>query len=463
MATPQANPKRFPSPKTLLIALVTGALALVAILGFSGQSNPKDKAPLQTVSVTRGDIVKSVATTGRVVPNFEVEIKGKASGKIIQLPYDVSDTVKEGELLVRLDPIDESRQVSQASASLAGVESRMVQTRLNLQVAQQNLATNIARARADLHAAEMRAREAEAKKVRLEELIKSRYISQEEYETGLADAAQGQSALENARVRLQELQTQEIALKAQAQDLNIAAAEAQGQRVALASSQQRLSETQIYAPISGVITSRQGQIGQIVSSGISNVSGGTTIMTLADLSRIFVLASVDESDIGQVHENQPVTITVDAYPGKTFAGKVLRISPKGVEESNVVTFEVKIEVLDPNNQLLKPEMTANVEILIDRKENVLTLPLEAIITHNDQSFVRVLDTSSQKPKRIRVTTGLTNGSKVEIIRGLKAGDKVLIGQKEMRSRWRKDGQGGGGQGGNMRGQRMMMRSFGGRR
>lgn len=468
--TPSNSQKRFQLLKTqrkLAVALVVLAVILLGV-GMWFLLKPKETEDLNvtTAEVTQGPIEKTVAATGKVVPNFEVEIKGKASGKIIHLPYDVSDMVPQGALLVELDPIDENRQVSQAAASLAGLESRTAQSQVNLRVARQTLATDIARAKADLNAAEAKFKDAQTKAQRLATLVQSRYISQEEAETGTTTAAQAKTDLENARVRLRELQTQQLSLTAQAEDVEYAAAQAQAQRVALASSQQRLEETKIYAPISGVVTSRAGQIGQIVASGINNVSGGTAIMTLADLSHIYALASVDESDIGQVREGQIVNITADAFPGQKFQGRVVRISPKGIAESNVVTFEVKIEVISANRQLLKPEMTTNVEIVLEAKNKVLKVPAEAVVSgRNGRSFVLVQKSPKpgDKPERRPVVVGLNNGTEAEIREGLALGEKVIVNRGQTRSRWRREQGGQGGQGGGQggrRGQMMMMRSFG---
>jgi HlyD family secretion protein len=434
-------------------------LALVAAVWGSTQMKPSTptKEDVRLVPVKIGAIHQVVSATGKVVPNFEVEIKAKASGRIIRLPYDVSDSVRQGDLLVELDPIDESRSVSQAQASLASLQGRVEQNWLNVQVAERNLATDLAKARADLSAAQAKASEARAKAQRLASLLKDRYISQQEYEVGLSEIAQAEANLTNAQIRLQELQTQAVAIKAQAKGVSIAAAEAQAQRVALASSRQRLHETKIYAPISGVITSRAGQLGSIVSSGISNVGGGTAIMTLADLSRIFVLASVDESDIGQVKEGQQVFITADSYPGRQFSGKVVRISPKGLEEANVVTFEVKIEVEDKDKHMLKPEMTTNVEILIASRDKALTIPIEAVTSQDGQSVVRVPDADGKLMPRV-VVTGIQDGNRVEILQGLSVGEKVALEQGQGRSRWRREGSGPSN--GNRRGQMMMMRSMG---
>jgi HlyD family secretion protein len=451
-----------PLPKNKQWILFAGlGLSLLALACFLWLSpKPAETAPLTTARVTQGPIVKTVAATAKVVPNFEVEIKAKASGKIIRLPYDISDYVPQGALLVQLDPIDESRNVSQAAASLSGLQSRTAQSQVNFDVAQKTLATDIARAKADLKAARAKYTDAHAKAQRLSSLAQQRYISQEESETGKTTEAQAETDYQNAQTHLQELNTRQLALRAQVQDVQYATAQARAQQIALAQSEQRLAETQIYAPISGIVTTRPAQIGNIVASGVSNVGGGTAIMTLADLSHIYVLASVDESDIGQVQKGQPVHITADAYPGKTFQGRVVRIAPAGVEESNVVTFEVKIEVTGANARLLKPTMTTNVEIVVNQKSHALKIPADAMQTSRKGRQFVLVKTQDNSLKRQAIQVGLNNGTDVEILQGLSLGETVVTGQGQARSRWRKD-QPGGNSGSNRRSQMMMMRGLGG--
>src|SRR5207253_5082102 len=124
----------------------------------------------------------------------------------------------------------------------------------------------------------------------------------------------------------------------------------------------------------GVVMTRPAQIGSIVSSGITNVGGGTSIMTISDLSRLFVLVPVNEADIGQVRREQNVEIGCDAFPEKKFEGKILRIAAKGVNLQNVVSFEVKIEILGEGKELLQPEMSTDIEIVVADKEKVLRIP-----------------------------------------------------------------------------------------
>ena len=160
-------------------------------------------------------------------------------------------------------------------------------------------------------------------------------------------------------------------------------------------------------------------------------------MLLADLARLFILASVDESDIGKVELGQKVIITADAFPGKHFFGEIERIATKGINVSNVVTFEVKIEVGGRDKLLLKPEMTANVEIIVAEKEEALLLPFEAVLRKKSEHFVWIKkddDSVEERP----VQTGISDGVVTEITGGLNQGDTVAYRKGEARSRWRTD-------------------------
>ena len=444
-----------------VVVLAVGTKVLMA--AFFPDKPPEP--PLQTATVKRGEIEKTVSATGSVTPNFEVDIKAKASGIITKLPYDISDYVHKGALLVQLDPIDEVHDVAQAQATLTSMDRKTVQDKINLDVADRTLQTDLAKGQADLKTAQANYNNAHSQADRLATLVKQRFISQEEYETGMTTQAQMASALSDAQTHLNELQTEKVNLQSHAEDVKIAAATADAQRVSLAEQQQLLSETKIYAPIDGVVVARTGQLGLLIASGISNVGGGTAIMTLADLSRIFVDAAVDESDIGDVRLNQPVTITADAFPGHTFTGHVTQIGSQGTVDSNVVTFDVKIEVDSVNKNLLKPQMTANVEIQTAKNDNALVVPADAVITtHRGHTIVEIVDADGKTTHPQRVGVGINNGTDVEITSGLTEGQVVVAGRNQEKSRWRKDpnnpnGQNGNGSGNNQRAQMMMMRSF----
>ncbi|MCX7703119.1 MAG: efflux RND transporter periplasmic adaptor subunit [Planctomycetota bacterium] len=424
-------------------------IALVVILGIAGggyyywekgkvpeeQSAPKEA----TAVVERGGIVLSVSATGKVVANLEVAIKCKASGEIVKLPFDVSDEVKMGDLLVELDPVDEQRAVRQAEEALAASIARLEQARQNLKIAEESLKTEKRKAETALSAAMVRWQDACAKFERVKQLLEKNLTSKEEYETVQTSVVQAAADLEAAKIRMEELKVQEMSLELKRQDVILAETQVESNKISLSVAEQRLKDTKVYAPIDGTVSERNVQKGQIISSGISNVGGGTTVMVLSDLSRIFVLAAVDESDIGKVRIGQPVKITVDAFPMKRFRGEVVRIATKGVTVSNVVTFEVKIEVMDKEKSLLKPEMTANVEILIDEKKNVLLVPIDAVVRKDGKRMVTVMKEDKSKEERA-VLVGISDGIKIEVSEGLKEGETVVVQRSEADSKWR-SGQG----------------------
>ncbi len=423
--------------KIIIILLLVCALVAGWYYGVNDKAEiaQVEKPGWKTASVERGPIRLGVASTGRVVANLDVQIKCKASGQVITLPFDVSDTVKKGDILVELDPVDEERRLKQAQISLSSSDARLVQAKKDLSIAVENLAIENRRADAALKEAKAKAQDARAKAERVKELFGQQLASQERFDTAETAEISAATDLENAHIRIAELKNEEQALELKRQDLTLAKSQVESDRITLSLARQSLKDTQVLAPIDGVVTTRDVQIGQIISSGISNIGGGTTVLTVSDLSRVFILASVDESDIGKVKIAQAAMITVDAYPGKSFSGKVVRIATRGVNISNVVTFEVKIEVLGEEKSLLKPEMTANVEIVAEYKDGVLLVSSLAVYRKKGQRFVSVLKEDKSHEERL-VETGINDGVMVEVVDGLDEAETVIIREGEAESRWR---------------------------
>jgi len=417
----------------IIIAVIVGGGVFVWMNGSAEEASQTDEPTV--AEVERGSIKMSISTTGRVVSNLDVEIKCRAGGEVISLPFDVSDKVEARKLIVEIDPIYEQRKVDQATVSLSSSQAQKIQANLSLTIAEENLKTDQMRAEASLKSAEARYKDAVAKAERLKQLLAKKLTSQEEYDTANASAIQAASDLENAKIRIKELKIEELGLELKQQDVSLAEARVKSDQINLSDAEQRLEDTKVYAPISGVVSTRDVQIGQIISSGISNVGGGTTVMTLSDLSRIFILASVDESDIGKVRTDQAAEITVDAFPGMRFSGNVVRIATKGISSSNVVTFEVKIEVLSRNKKMLKPEMTANVEIIAEHVKNIVLVPVGAIFRGENGSIVNVLKPDGTEEERA-VEKGITDGQFTEIKSGLTEGEKIIYRMGEAESKWR---------------------------
>jgi HlyD family secretion protein len=411
--------------KKLVVAVILTSVVAGGYYAWSRYNKPKLPAEVITTSkVEAGPLRMLVSSTGKVVSNLDVDIKCKASGEIIALPRDISDQVRKGQLLIQLDPSEMQRMVDQAQASLAASQARLINAKESLTVAQQNLQTDRRRSDSALKAAEANAEDVRTKAERLKDLLAKKLASQEEYDTAQTAMVQAIATLDQSRVKIEELQTQERVHEQLRQQIRIAEAQVTNDLTALDLARERLNDTKVYSPIDGVITARSVQIGQIISSGISNVGGGTTALTVSDLSRIFSLASVDEADIGKVAVGQPTEITVDAFPGKKFAGQVVRLAIRGVNVSNVVTFEVKIEVTSKDRGLLRPEMTTNVDIITAAQDRVLSVSSDAIVRKRGKAHVTVVKADGAKEDRT-VETGISDGQRTEVTTGVAEGETVV--------------------------------------
>ncbi len=396
----------------------------------------------ELVEVGRGTVSRTVESSGTVAANLEVEIKCRASGEVVTLPFDISDAVKAGDLLCQLDPSDQELAVKSAQANVAQSEARLAQANAALEEAGLALATTRDRADAGLASMRVQAAGAQKKAERQKQLLASNLASAEEYETAQTAAAAARADLATAQIAVEEVKQQAVAIEGKKQDVKLAEAELDAGTIALNTAKRVLGYTTVLAPTDGVVASLTVQKGAIVASGINNVSGGTTIMTLLDLSRVFVLASVDESDIGGVKVGQPALVAVDSYPNRTFAGKVIRVAPRGVNASNIVTFEVKVEVTDAGKNLLKPAMTGTVQIVEARHEGAVTVPVAAVSRRGAQAFVTLPGGEKRE-----VTLGLRGVEETEITAGVKEGDQIVVKAAEPESRWRSGAGSGGNKGG----------------
>jgi len=386
--------------KYLIILLVVAGLAgggfwLAHAKRVAAENASATSVP--TEEVTRRDIFKMVSANGAVSSNRDVDIKCQASGFIKTLPYtDVSAEVKPGDLLCLVDPNDENRLLETAKAVVDADNARIVEAQFNVQSATMALETTRQRDEAALASSEARAKQARAKAERTQKLFEDKLASQEDLETDQTAAAQADADVLTSKAAIAELEQQKVDIQAKETTIKEMQAALKQDQFRADTAQQNVNYCTVTAPgaddpqkprwfISSILANIAP--GYLVQSGSSGFSAGTTIMTLSDLSHIYVLATVDESDIGQVvdpnrdpnHTQQKCKITVDAYPGVQFDGLVQRVATKGVSTSNVVTFEVKIEVTSENRILLRPLMTATVKIISAERDNALVIPQSAFM------------------------------------------------------------------------------------
>ena len=295
-------------------------------------------------------------------------------------------------------------------------------------------------------------------------------VAQRELEAAEADVRQAQANLDGAvagrdqdQQRLQELEAArastkesrsqlrvtragEIQPEVTAQQLAQAEAAALKARAEVENAQKNLGYTTIVAPRGGLVLDKYVEQGTVVSSSRSAVGEGPTLVTIADVSRMFVLAEVDETDIEGVALGQPAEVEVDALPDATFPGTVTQVYPKGTEVENVTIFHVRIEVTDGLDRL-KPEMTAEASIIVAQAKNVLAVPSDAVFEQQGKSFARVLKDGQPQPTPVRA--GLVSTEWAVIEWGLSEGQQVVLGGAAAKASGGQEGPPGGGPPGGM--------------
>lgn len=388
---------------TAAIALA-GLLVLVLLGGMGALRKPKPIPPEKVVRVEPGDIARSVVARGKIEPLSKVEVKSKANGIIQELKVDVGDTVREGQVLAELDKEDLAAQVRGAEAGLAAEEAS-----LEAAIA----AEAKARIEAEYPELEFARRDLERGRGLFDQQIASRQH--------LDDL---ERAYQQALNRHQLLQAAVRTAGAQVQQSRARVGAA---RAALDRARESLRHATIRAPISGVVLTRNTEVGDAVSSILNLGSAATLIMTLGDISSVYIKGEVDEADIGKAECGQHVRTRVEAFPNQSFDGVVKRIAPMGREQNNVTTFDVRVTISNPEGKL-RANMTANAEIVLEERKDVLLLPEAALVYDPDRkTFVQLVDRSSKTGwRKSPVETGISNGQRTEVRGGLKAGDEVVL-------------------------------------
>ena len=304
--------------------LRSGSFALlrmtIAILLAAGACKKAAKpVAYEAVPVERRDIIVSAQASGAVQPDTTVEVKSKASGEILQLNAETGQVVKRGTSLVKVDP--------------------------------RNARNAMAQAQADLEVAKAKLANSTSQKNRADELYKSQSITQQEHDSAVLDYADARSQVVNSQVAVDNARIQ-------------------------------LEDTDVKAPITGTILEKDVERGSVIASATSNVSGGTTLLKMADLNQVQVQTLVDETDIGKVQPGQLATVTVDAYPNRPFSGTVVKIEPQATTNQNVTMFPVVVRIGNEQG-LLRPGMNSEVEIHVGQRDSVLAVPTAALRTLKD--------------------------------------------------------------------------------
>jgi HlyD family secretion protein len=384
------------------LVLVIGSAAFFSMRALSRA--PAKIDPEKLAKVERIDLTRSVVATGKIQPVTQVEIKSKASGIILKLPVNVGDAVHEGQVICELDQNDLQPKLRQAQAALGMAEAA-------LKTAEADYERN----------------KIEAAGPDVPFLKRNADRARQMYQDKLVSANTRDDVERDYEIAVNKQQQAQVGLAGSKAAITRAQAQIDQAKAALAQSEEDLRNATIVSPINGVVLSRDREVGDAVSSILTMGSGATLIMTLGDLREVYVKGKVDESDIGKVYLGQPARITVESFKDRTFTGKVTKISPMGVEKDNVTTFEVRVSISNESGKLLAT-MTANAEILLEERKNVLAIPEAAIIYKKDRTTeVEVPDPGAETGKRrVTVSAGISNGSKTQIVKGLAEGQQVIL-------------------------------------
>jgi len=371
--------KRYLRAALVLLVVVLAAAGAYAFLSGGGKG-----LKYRTEKAATGDIRATVTATGKIDAVTTVIVGAQTSGMIKAIYVDYNTPVNKGQVLAQIDPATFAAKVEQARANL-------MLARANLEKAEATLQ--------------------DAKRTR------------DRYETLFARNLIARSDLDTARTNVETAQAQVSASRAQVEQA----------RANLKQTEIDLAYTTIRSPVDGMVISRNTDIGQTVAASFQT----PTLFNIAqDLTKMQVKTSVDEADIGRIRMGQPVEFTVDAFPEMVFHGNVSEVRNSPTTVSNVVTYEVIVRVDNPEMKL-KPGMTANVSIIIDGKQGVLRVPSAALrFRMPDQGGKRdqggtkgaqLWVLAGEKPRRLSVQTGITDGSFTEITGGgLLAGQEVII-------------------------------------
>ncbi len=455
------------------------AAVLLAVLGGAVWIQRTRIAPQpvaegpRTTRVTRGTLLSSVSASGQLQPYAQAEVRSRATGTVVDLHVQEGDKVTKGQLLAVIDDRDAraghetaQAQLAASTAKLASSQrtlaathtqnlTRITQAEGALRTANANLARVLAgsrpeeidQAREGLQQAHLTTDLARQNLDRTRDLFTQGLVSRQQLDQAQNQLDTAQAQVRAAQAKVREVQAgstpQDIAVArsqmheaesalataraaqlqetAMAADIAAAAAQVRNSQAAVDQSVERVNESQVTAPIDGIVAKLAVQVGQSVIGGVS--SGGTLVMTIADTRFIQADIQVDESDVAQVRINMPARITVDALPGRTFNGKVIRIAPQATITQNVTQFDVIVEIRDPD-RLLRLGMSADAEFIITERQDVLLVPSEAV-RGKDAKVVIVVEGEKLAP--VVVEIGATDGRQVEIVRGLEAGQVVYLG------------------------------------
>lgn len=349
-----------------------GVLALVVAGGVMLRNQARRGAPIDPTliaKVVRGDLEIAVVELGKIEPREKVAIKSKVAGQVEKVLVDEGMQVKQGQLLLYLEPQEFERSVVRARQDVEKAKAALELAKLMLDRRQR----------------------------------------------GLADRGVSQSDVDTAD---NDWRTKKIALDQAKEAQNVA--------------EDQLRYSRITSPLDGTVIQRTIRVGETVVPGTMATMDDKSLLTVADLSVLIAKAELNQIDVAKVKLGQDVTLTLDALPGKSYRAKVTKIAPASIlpKGKDVEVFPVEATLEGEKFSDIKPGMTADIKIHVETKKSVLKLPIEAVIKEKGQTYVnRVLaqpDGKGQKTERVDISVGARNDREQEILSGIVEGAEVQI-------------------------------------
>ena len=354
--------------KRIVLLSIVG-LAVVGTFVFLWKKAQHEVIEYEIVTPERGTVETKTVATGNVEPRYEILIKPQISGIISEVLKEAGQRVTEGEIIAKVKVIPEMGQLNSA-------ESRVNVARISLE-------------------------QVESTHRRDEQLFKQGILTAEEFDVSKANYRKAKEELANAQSALEIV------------------------RDGISRNTRSSSTTQIRSTITGMILNVPIKVGNSVIQS-NSFNDGTTIASVANMNDMIFRGNVDETEIGKIREGMPIKLTVGALGTRTFDAVLEYVSPKGEEKNGAIQFEIKAAVSLPDTSFVRAGYSANAEIVLERAENVLTIPESTVEFHGDTAFVQVV--KQEKPKQIfekrQIKTGLSDGIKIEVKEGLTEKDKI---------------------------------------
>ncbi|MBI3912908.1 MAG: efflux RND transporter periplasmic adaptor subunit [Chloroflexi bacterium] len=387
------------------------AALLVAVFFLTRPSSTVTSAATtvraQDASVTRGTLVATVSAAGNVSAPKTASLAFQQSGRVAKVNVQVGDTVKSGQVLMELDLVDLQLALKNTQANLTSAQvsyetakTKVAQNPNQLIVARAGLdkaTIALQKAQGDYNAISWRG------DIGMTTQAQALQTATIDYQSALASFSQVASTINDSALRSAQVQLDQA-------------------QVSVDQAQRNIEKARIVAPFDGVVSAVNFNVSDSVGSGVA--------LTLVDLATLQVKVTLSEVDIAKVKAGQTAQMTLDALTGKTYSAQVQSVAPIGTVTQGVVNYPVTLVVQNVDGSI-KPGMTANMAIAVERRDNVLLIPNRAVRTTGNQKTVTVLFKGEQISTPIG--TGLTNDQFVEVTNGLNEGDVVLIQQTTTRS------------------------------